>query len=513
MTSHSIITTRAQSRALEEHQEALNAPSTSRNDLAEEGEFLSFSNRNTPPGAPAPDPTTPTPALCHPNKSGVYSTRHFDNVLDIYGDGYPGGDGGGGGDSNPPSPNPPDVPLPDSPIPSTSTPTPDPLLLFAQAVQALTKVTMASADRDSSSGHTKVREPDTFDGTDLHKLRTFLVQCELNFQDHPKAFTSDCARVTFAQSYLKGMALEWFEPDLLNSANPRACPLWMDNYAQFVSELKSNFGPHDPIRDTEHQLDNLSMKEGQKINKYVVKFNHLAGQVHGYGNGALCHIFYSGLPDRIKDKISRVGKPRTLDGYHTLVQTIDTRYWERKSEVACQTKTSTSSTSNSASKGNSSASSNSKGKTKEKDNKNKSSDKSKSSSGAKPASSKTPTHLGKDGKLTEEERQWRIKDKLCMFCRQPGHMARDCQDHVQLRTLIRLLRSHCSTVAQLQTSAHYSGPGRAHTLPLSATLCIRLNPVVTTLPRLPCCTVSSPCSVCIFYLVVFSPDLTYFHRT
>jgi len=90
---------------------------------------------------------------------------------------------------------------------------------------------------------------------------------------------------------------------------------------------------------------------------------------------------------------------------------------------------------------------------------------------------------------------------------------RVCQDHVQLRTLIRLLRSHRSTVAQLRTSAHYSGPGRAHTLPLSATLCIRLNPVVTTLPRLPCCTVSSLCSVCIFYLVVFSPDLTYFHWT
>jgi len=247
MTSRSIITTRAQSRVLKERQEALNAPSTSRNDLAEEGEFLSFSNRNTPPGAPTPDPTTPTPAPRRPNESGVYSTHHFDNTLDIYGDSYPGGNGGGGGDSNPPSPNPPDVLLPDSPIPSASTLTPDPLLLFAQAVQVLTKVAMASADRDSSSGCTKVREPDTFDGTDPCKLHAFLVQCELNFQDHPKAFASDHARVTFAQSYLKGMALEWFKLDLLNSANPRARPLWMDNYAQFISELKSNFGLHDPL--------------------------------------------------------------------------------------------------------------------------------------------------------------------------------------------------------------------------------------------------------------------------
>jgi len=412
MTSCSIITTRAQSCVLEEHQEALNVPSTSRNDLAEEGEFLSFSNRNTPPGAPTPDPTAPTPALRCPNESGVYSTHCFDNALDIYSNGYPGGDGGGSRDSNPPSSNPPDVPLPDSPIPSASTPTLDPLLLFAQAVQALTKVTTASANRDSSSGRTKVHEPDTFDGTDPRKLRAFLVQCELNFQDRPKAFASDHARVTFAQSYLKG--------------NPHARPLWMDNYAQFVSELKSNFGPHDPVGDAEHQLDNLSMKEGQKINKYVVEFNHLAGQVRGYGDGALCHIFYSGLPDRIKDEISHIGKPRTLDGYRTLTQTINARYWEHKSEVVCQIKSSTSSSSNSASKGTTSTSSDSKGKTKEKDNKNKSSDKSKSSSGVKPASSETPAHLGKDGKLTEEEHQWCIKDKLCMFCGQPSHMARDC---------------------------------------------------------------------------------------
>ena len=88
-----------------------------------------------------------------------------------------------------------------------------------------------------------------------------------------------------------------------------------------------------------------------------------------------------------------------------------------------------------------------------------------------------------------------------------------CQDHVQLRSLIRLLWSHHSTVAQLQSSAHNSSTRRTHNLPLRATLCIRLNPVVTTLPHLPCCTVSSLCSVYIPCLVVFSLDLTYFHRT
>ena len=34
--------------------------------------------------------------------------------------------------------------------------------------------------------------------------------------------------------------------------------------------------------------------------------------------------------------------------------------------------------------------------------------------------------LGKDGKLTPQERERRIKAGLCLFCGQSGHMARDC---------------------------------------------------------------------------------------
>ena len=109
----------------------------------------------------------------------------------------------------------------------------------------------------------------------------------------------------------------------------------MDNYVEFVLELQINFGPHDPVKDVEHELWNLSMRDGQWINKYVVKFNCLASQVHGYGEGALCNYFYNGLPDHIKDNMSCIGKPATLSGMCNLVQTIDACYWEHKSELGC----------------------------------------------------------------------------------------------------------------------------------------------------------------------------------
>ncbi|KAG6328591.1 hypothetical protein ID866_10497, partial [Astraeus odoratus] len=171
-------------------------------------------------------------------------------------------------------------------------------------------------------------------------LHTFLVQCELNFQDCPSAFKKDCTKVVFAQSYLKGMALEWFELDLLSSGNPRSCPLWMDDWTEFIIELQSTFGPHNPVTNAENQLDHLQMKENQHINKYMVEFNQLASQVRGYGDGTLHHQFYSGLPDHIKDKICHVWKPHNLGDLHYLAQEINAHYWECKEEVQCANKSS-----------------------------------------------------------------------------------------------------------------------------------------------------------------------------
>jgi hypothetical protein len=119
----------------------------------------------------------------------------------------------------------------------------------------------------------KVHEPDQFDRTNPCKLRYFLVQCELNFQDCPCTFNTDRAKVIFAQSYLKGMVLDWFEPNLLMGQNLLFCPLWMNDYLELIHKLQTNFRPHDPVGEAKHQLDHLSMKDGQHINKYIVEFN------------------------------------------------------------------------------------------------------------------------------------------------------------------------------------------------------------------------------------------------
>ncbi|KAG6327626.1 hypothetical protein ID866_11463 [Astraeus odoratus] len=208
-------------------------------------------------------------------------------------------DGPGGNDPDPDDPDNDNGGDDNAPDPDTED---NPLLALTNAITRLSNTTRHRPE-DSGAAHTKVHEPDTFNSTDPKKLREFLVQCKLNFHNRPQAFRSDVQKVGFALSFLKGIALAWFKPDLLD-AIPGADPAWADDYSEFVIELTTNFGPHDPVGDAEHQLDNLSMKDGSCINKYIVKFNRLATQVRGYGEGALCHMFYNGLPDCIKDEIT-----------------------------------------------------------------------------------------------------------------------------------------------------------------------------------------------------------------
>src|SRR5215470_17004959 len=163
------------------------------------------------------------------------------------------------------------------------------------------------------------------------------------------------------------------------------------------------------------------MKDNQKIAKYLVAFNRLAAEVQWDAN-ALCYAFYRGLPDRIKDQISNVGKPDNLLDLRTLAQNIDFRYWERQSEINRTTKknppsnkpgpskpTPAPSKSNPSKSGSSSGSSGASG----------SSSTSTSSTKPKPDIS----HLLDGRKLTEAERQCRIKNNLCIYCRIAGYTA------------------------------------------------------------------------------------------
>src|SRR5882672_8003553 len=89
---------------------------------------------------------------------------------------------------------------------------------FAEAIGKLVKL--------GNSAKPKLREPDPFNGSDSCKLRTFILQCRLNFRDCPDIFEDDKYKVNYVLSYLKGTALYCFESVILGPNEPP----WASNF-------------------------------------------------------------------------------------------------------------------------------------------------------------------------------------------------------------------------------------------------------------------------------------------
>lgn len=273
--------------------------------------------------------------------------------------------------------------------------------------------------RENPTRKAKIKEPDTYDGSDPRKLNNFILQCNLFFRSS-SVYDDDAARVSFALSYLRGMALDYFEPSIIDSDD---VPTWMDNWSAFVRTLRIQFGPIDPTAEAEESIDNLKMHDNQHILKYNVEFTRLAVRT-GWDDSVLRHRYYSGLAERIKDVMGQQGKPATLEEMRTLAHTIDSRHWERSREKSRSGRSKTESSDKSdhrpddKNKSGSSSGNKFKGKT--------SSGKPASTSGTSSSTPSIADKLGKDGKLTPQERQRRFDNNLCLFCGGTGHTAKDC---------------------------------------------------------------------------------------
>src|SRR3979490_1974914 len=179
----------------------------------------------------------------------------------------------------------------------------------------------------------RIAEPDTFDGSDPKKLKSFLFLCNMNFRMCPNAFANDRQQVNYMISYLKGTALECFEPYL--TGDPCTETRWASNLEGFIDELQINFGSWDEQAEAELTLEKLTMHDNHKATRFFVEFYRLAAFVD-YNDNALLRKAYTALPKCIKDSLIHFDKPQNLDQLRNVVQRIDICYLERKAEQARQ---------------------------------------------------------------------------------------------------------------------------------------------------------------------------------
>jgi hypothetical protein len=222
----------------------------------------------------------------------------------------------------------------------------------------------------------KLRDPGVFDGSPTSNLRKFLAQVQLSFQDNPSAFPDDSTKVNYALSYLEDKAFLCFEPHLTESKQPA----WRTDFSLFKAELEKMFGHTQNKFKTAQDLKGL--KQTSSVLAYTIEFHQLTSRLQ-WANEPLVFSFYAGLKNSIKAEL--VKNPRALDlGLEDLItlatnaEAFSIPFDQAPAQAPKRP--------------------------------------------SRPAKRDPPSGYH----LTEEERERRRKNNLCVYCAGKDHFVRDC---------------------------------------------------------------------------------------
>ena len=243
----------------------------------------------------------------------------------------------------------------------------------------------------------KIGLPVKFDGT-RSQFRGFLNQVRLVIQMHPSRYPTDASRIGLIGTLLSGSALAWFAP-LLEKQSPL-----LNNYEDFISEFKACFGDTDSIRTAINKIRRL--RQGDRpASAYAADFRLLASDIP-WDDQALMEQFRYGLRNDVKDLLLTFPEePKSLTEAISRAVRCDNRLFERRSERQLQIPRPRP-------------------------------EPTYASVAAKPfardvSQANTPTPMEIDtmrrrGPLSEEEKQRRRANRLCLYCGGPGHIAINC---------------------------------------------------------------------------------------
>ncbi|MBW0591416.1 hypothetical protein O181_131131 [Austropuccinia psidii MF-1] len=155
-----------------------------------------------------------------------------------------------------------------------------------------------------------MKAPDSFDGTQAHKLREFIQSCQLNFHNDPAKLFSDRKKVLHSTSFLTGRVGRGIEPYLSNISNEDPSYL-LNNWPLFESQLFTLFGDPNEVRKSDQELDTLRMKESGHVFLYIADFKILMSRIGDWGERAYIHVYRRGLVSSLLDQLA--SHPGTFD--------------------------------------------------------------------------------------------------------------------------------------------------------------------------------------------------------
>ena len=156
-----------------------------------------------------------------------------------------------------------------------------------------------------------VKAPTTFSGDDPTKLREFLFKCGLIFETKHRTYATEKSRVLYAIQHLDGVAKHHFRRYIETGSTDAKVNQW----GAFVRELEEVFGNTDRIGRASDKILSLKMKETSRVHRFTVAFKEAADEL-SWTDDVLHHLYYNGLPNRIKDLWAKSDPPA---GFNDLI--------------------------------------------------------------------------------------------------------------------------------------------------------------------------------------------------
>ncbi|MGL5901107.1 MAG: DUF4939 domain-containing protein, partial [Cetobacterium sp.] len=248
----------------------------------------------------------------------------------------------------------------------------------ADASPPSTTPPMASITPVTTTSSPRLAFPEKYDGSPT-RCKGFLLQCSLFLSQQPTLYPNDVSRIAFVCSLLTGRALEW------------ATTVWnggqssFASFEEFLRHFREVFEHAEGGKEAGELL--LGLRQGrQTAADYALTFRTLAAQTSWVGD-TLKLLFRKGLNTELQSELACRDEGRSLNSYMELAIRVDNLIRSRRparNAVITSTPLPT------------------------------------------PAATETEPMQIVSTRLSSEERERRIQQRLCLYCGQPGHMRSSC---------------------------------------------------------------------------------------
>ena len=271
-----------------------------------------------------------------------------------------------------------------------------------------------------------MERPPTFDGKSRSSCSTFVSQVRHYLRTNILLYPTDDSRINFVVGYLRDDAYRWIEPHL----ETRPIQYFL-NFETFIVALLAAKGDPDIINTYTRKIE--ALKQTASASSYATEFFRLSAYL-AWNDAALMVQFKRGLKPEIKDALAlREIDPVSTQQLSDIAIRLDNRLFERREEKKHEGKPS-----NPQSNSNQSRSSSTVTRTSTAPSNN--AQASKTTSTTTTSTGPAPMDLDaarskKHKALTPQEREYRLKNNLCLYCGEGGHRAGQCPRKSAVRIL------------------------------------------------------------------------------